>query len=393
MSLERKLIALQQTEITAWEQPKIFQLQNGKNDELEELLDQDQISRVKNLSDSTIDELARMRFPVRMHSEDVRAEYRKDLIEQGVDYGGYAAFDDRDGRKHLVHYPPEQDHTELLHWRHNGRLTPEHRQKIYKDVTGFLFGLSVGNSIAQGLVRAGAMDTAYIGDTDTISLSNLGRLAYHPEDVDRLKTVATADSLTRINPYIKINILPNGYDVATDELLEQVRPSFIVEEVDSPTAKAGIERAAIENKIPVFTVADIQNAVLEVRRHDKEVLQPFGGRLSLEQYNSLLSGTANQVEQLKAMVGIVGEENVLSDTELIEALSDPASGGFPQLFEIVSAGAALSTSAIVAYLKGREVKTGTYTYDPGAILEIGHPYDPQYRQLVADNFSKTIGIA
>lgn len=393
MSLESKMNALRQNEAQAWEQPRMYTMENGKNAELEEAIDRGDISRIKHMSDETVDELARMKYPEKLYEAHVRDEFRKDLADEGLDYGVYTAFDDRAGRKHLVHYPPEEDHTELLHWRHNGRLTEEDRKKIYRGVTGIAFGLSVGNSIVQGLVRAGAMDNVYIGDSDTISLSNLGRLAYHPEDVDRLKTEATADSITRINPYLKVNILPKGYDETTADLLRTVKPKFIVEEVDSPFAKAQIERDAIENGIPIFTVADMQNAELEVRRHDKEKLEPFGGRLTLDQYNALLGGHASQAEVLRAMVGIVGQETVLDDTELLESMMDPRSGGFPQLYEIVTAGAAISTSAIVAFLKGRDVKTGIHTYAPNDILGLGHPYPPEKREAVKTAFKQATQAA
>lgn len=372
MSIESKLQALQYNH-TTWEQPKVYQLQDGQNEELEELMDRGEVSYVQGVSSETIDELAEMRYPVKLHSEDVRDKYRTDLLEQGLDYGKFVAFDDQKGGKELVHYPPEDDHTDLLHWRHMGRMTREQQQKIYKGITGAVFGLSVGSSIAHSLVRSGVGDTMIIADSDILSPSNLGRTPYDMKDVGRPKADLAADKMTRINPYVRVIKLGEGYADDTNTLMDTEKPSFIVEEVDDPGVKAKVEEYSSENGIPVFTVADIQSAVLEVRRHDLETLRPFGGRLSKEQYDGLRSGKMTDKERMRAMVRIVGTLNVLTDTELLESMMDPTTGGFPQLNEIVNAGAALTTSAVVATLTGRKMKTGMYTYSPNRILELGHP--------------------
>lgn len=132
-------------------------------------------------------------------------------------------------------------------------LGGEALEKLNKS-TVLVFGLGgVGSHTALALARCG-IGRMIIVDNDRVNLTNINRqaIAFH-STIGRLKTEVTKELLLDINPDIKvvtheIFVLPENLDgIITDEV------NYIVDAIDTVTAKLAIAELAAEKGIPIIS--------------------------------------------------------------------------------------------------------------------------------------------
>lgn len=132
-------------------------------------------------------------------------------------------------------------------------LGEEALEKLNKS-TVLVFGLGgVGSHTALALARCG-IGRMIIVDNDRVNLTNINRqaIAFH-STIGRLKTEVTKELLLDINPDIKVVtnesfVLPGNLDgLITDEV------NYIVDAIDTVTAKLAIAELAAEKGIPVIS--------------------------------------------------------------------------------------------------------------------------------------------
>lgn len=117
-----------------------------------------------------------------------------------------------------------------------------------------VFGLGgVGSYTAMALARSGVGSLVLV-DNDTVSVSNINRqaLAFH-STVGRYKTEVMRELLLDINPELKIEV--HNTFVLTDnvEALLGDDLDYIVDAIDTVTAKLAIAKLADTKKIPLIS--------------------------------------------------------------------------------------------------------------------------------------------
>lgn len=118
-----------------------------------------------------------------------------------------------------------------------------------------LFGVGgVGGYVLEALVRAGIGEITVV-DADAVSESNLNRQILATTDtVGELKTAVAAARARAINPDIRIREIPVFVEEGgAAALIAEVAPDYIVDAIDTVSAKVGIIRAATASDIPIIS--------------------------------------------------------------------------------------------------------------------------------------------
>ncbi len=117
-----------------------------------------------------------------------------------------------------------------------------------------VFGLGgVGSYAAEALVRSGVGEFDLI-DADTVSTTNLNRQIIATRDtVGMLKVAAARDRALSINPNVKIHTHNIFYSPETGGMFDFTVFDYVVDAVDTVTAKVEIIKRAKEAGIPVIS--------------------------------------------------------------------------------------------------------------------------------------------
>ena len=117
-----------------------------------------------------------------------------------------------------------------------------------------VFGIGgVGGFAAEALARAGigALDLI---DSDTVSLSNLNRqIIATRETIGRYKTEVMADRIHTIDPELKVRVFNCFYLPETADQFDFTQYDYVVDAVDTVTAKLEIILRAREAGVPVIS--------------------------------------------------------------------------------------------------------------------------------------------
>ena len=123
-----------------------------------------------------------------------------------------------------------------------------------KQATVMVFGVGgVGSHCIEALARSGAGRLILI-DNDKVSLTNINRqsIAYH-STIGRMKTEVMRERIRDINPEIVVKtyetfVLPDN----VEELFEET-PDYIIDAIDTVTAKLAIAELAQRREIPLIS--------------------------------------------------------------------------------------------------------------------------------------------
>ena len=120
-----------------------------------------------------------------------------------------------------------------------------------------VFGIGgVGGYTVEALARAGIGQLDLI-DSDTVSISNLNRqlLATH-STVGMLKVEAAKARVLDINPRAVVRTYPVFYTPETADDFDFTRYDYIVDAIDTVTAKIALVEYAKEHEIPIISYMD-----------------------------------------------------------------------------------------------------------------------------------------
>ncbi|MGI6453506.1 MAG: tRNA threonylcarbamoyladenosine dehydratase [Syntrophomonadaceae bacterium] len=111
----------------------------------------------------------------------------------------------------------------------------------------------VGSFAAEGLVRSGVGRITLV-DHDTIAMSNINRQlpALH-STLGRYKAEVMAERVLDINPSIKINFFTFSYSEETYTQILNNNLDYVVDAIDSFSAKVHIIKSCLERKIPIIS--------------------------------------------------------------------------------------------------------------------------------------------
>ena len=130
-----------------------------------------------------------------------------------------------------------------------------------------VFGVGgVDGFVIEALVRAG-IGTIHIVDHDTVSISNLNRqiIATH-QTIDRKKVDVMKERILSINPYCNVKIYDDFFLPETANHFPFDEFDYIVDAVDTVTAKIKLVEISQEKKIPIISSMGTGNKLDYSRR-------------------------------------------------------------------------------------------------------------------------------
>lgn len=110
----------------------------------------------------------------------------------------------------------------------------------------------VGGAAAEGLARAGVGKLILV-DHDRVDLTNLNRQLIATRDtIGMAKTEAAAARIRQINPDCTLRLLPIFYGADTAEALFAEKPDYVLDCIDTVTAKLHLAEQCRERQIPLL---------------------------------------------------------------------------------------------------------------------------------------------
>jgi len=181
----------------------------------------------------------------------------------------------------------------------------------------------LGSPVAMYLASSG-IGHLIIVDFDHIELSNLQRQLLHgTSDVGRQKVDSAKDTLTELNPEIKITTINKRLD--EEELREQVKLADIVlETTDNFQSRFLLNRLCVQEKKPLVSGSVIRfEGQLSVFRADKDDSPCYH---CLYKESDELGETCSQNGVLAPVVGIIGSIQATEALKVLTGIGTDLSG-------------------------------------------------------------------
>lgn len=133
-------------------------------------------------------------------------------------------------------------------------LIGEKGLKTLKQAKVAVFGIGgVGSYVAEGLARAGVGNLVLI-DHDTIDITNINRQIHATyQTIGKSKVEVMKERILSINPEAQVETYPIFYLADTKEDIIEKTLDYVVDAVDTVSAKLAIIEKAKEKQIPVIS--------------------------------------------------------------------------------------------------------------------------------------------
>ena len=249
--------------------------------------------------------------------------------------------------------------------RNRNKLTRE-EQARQRTLRIGVVGLSTGHTIAHVLAMEGLAGELRLADFDTLDLSNLNRIPASVLDLGINKALVAARRIAEIDPYLRVEVLPEG--INADNLANFLDGlDLVIEECDSLDIKFLVREAARERGIPVIMETS-DRGVLDVERFDLEPDRPIFHGLLGDMDSTTLSGLS-MAEKAPFVMRLVGVRDASSRgaASLLEV--GQTITGWPQLGSEVTLGAATAAAAVRRIGLAGELPSGRVRFDVEEILE------------------------
>ena len=170
----------------------------------------------------------------------------------------------------------------------NEIIIGKEKQDILNSKTVAIFGIGgVGGYVAESLARAGIKNLILI-DNDTISISNINRqiIALH-STIGKYKVDVMRERLKDINPNINIITFKTFIkDGNSKEILQSQKIDYIVDAIDTVSAKLELIKFANELNIPIISSMGTGNKLspekLEITDINKTTVCPLAKKIRKE---------------------------------------------------------------------------------------------------------------
>lgn len=256
-----------------------------------------------------------------------------------------------------VHYPwsgvlvrtlGEAEFVEVRTNRNRLRITAE-EQAVLAEKTVAVVGLSVGSTFAVVVAMERSSGRIRLVDFDGIELSNLNRIRAGIVQVGLPKWVVTARAIAEVDPYLQVEVIPDGLKPHTVEAVLS-GCDLVCDACDEFSAKALLRREAKHRGIPV--VMDTSDrGMLDIERYDLPGVEYLHGRISEADCERMAGGGAVPGD-LRLFVDLdrASDRGRLSLAEVGSTLV-----GWPQLYSEVAAGGAHAAEAARRILLGERI--------------------------------------
>jgi ThiF family len=268
----------------------------------------------------------------------------------------------------LVHLLPEGEFRELRSNRNRDKITSDEQRRLRQSRIGVV-GLSVGQASALTLALEGVGGAFRLADFDTLALSNLNRLRAATHELGVNKAVLAARQMFEIDPYLDIEIFPDGLGEASIARFlgdGGERIDVLVEECDDFFVKVLARHEARRRGIPVVMDTN-DRGLLDIERFDLEPARPLFHGLAGELDPARLRGLSMK-EKIPYVMRIIDETSISprlasSMPEIKRTLCT-----WPQLASGVALGGALVADAVRRILLGQMSASGRFYVDIEAIV-------------------------
>ena len=371
MNINDTLRSLQEQQVPSM--PRFFDLTSAKDEEeLARLITAGGVKSVIDDYEEQLRELFAITDPSKVYAGKFEEEFQAYFKEYAANMplfqrGKWVFFP---WRAALVHILPEEDFCRVRTARNKLLITKAEQEKFHNASIG-IAGLSVGSNIALALTLQGGPKTIKLADMDRLALSNTNRVLSGVDGLGQLKVEVTARKLYEINPYMHIQLFPEGLNKGNiADYFSGL--DLVVDELDNLAIKYLIREYAQKQGIPVVMGADNgDNAVIDVERYDLNKKTPFfHGRLGDVSFESL-SGL-DKFGIGKTITKHIGPENVTPrmQASLLEMGKKIVS--WPQL-----GGAAMLNGVAIAYCV-RKILNGQSVVADRSLISVDALLDPEF---------------
>ena len=267
-------------------------------------------------------------------------------------------------RQAAVRLLEEGDFIELRTSRNRYKITDD-EQRLLRDKTIGIVGLSVGGQIAVTMAIERICGELRLADFDCLELTNLNRLREGVFDLGMNKAVLAARTIAEIDPFVNVVCHEEGLTAANlDHFLAAGgrRIDVLVEECDGLEMKLRCRLRARELGIPVVMEAN-DRGTLDIERFDRQPDRPILHGLLEGHDLSRVGDLKTNEEKVPIIMPMVGEAT-MSDklrASLLEVGESLES--WPQLASDVALGAGLVTNTVRRILLGQLKDSGRYFVD------------------------------
>lgn len=297
----------------------------------------------------------------------------------------------------LIHFLPEELHTELRTSRNRNLITQKEQDRFYDAHVG-VAGLSVGNSVVASLVHTGGAKYLRIADGDSVSGSNTNRIrvGFHMMGIPKYSVVAREVNL--VNPYSKIIVYKTGLTKQNIErFLIYPKPlDLVIDEMDNLYLKIQLRILARKHRIPVIMAADNgDGVVVDIERFDLHPSLPLMHGQIPETELMAISPSTPRLAAARIISRWVTPENIAD--RMKESLLELGKSLYtwPQL-----GNAAFMAGSVLSYVS-RKILTGSPVREGKIVMSPDELFVPDYisvaskreRQQKTNVFKKAIGLS
>jgi tRNA A37 threonylcarbamoyladenosine dehydratase/nitroreductase len=294
------------------------------------------------------------------HASEASLRAKIDEILGGTPPGRFGTWVYFPWRRQLVHVLPKPLFRQLRLDRNLHKITrAEQHTLLGKSIA--CVGLSVGSAALTTLALEGIGGHYRIADFDALDLSNLNRLRSGVADLGTNKAVLAARAIFEIDPYLDVQLFPEG---VRDQDLEQLFApplDLLIEECDDLPMKVRLRERARAGGIPVV-METTDRGMLDIERFDLEPSRPlFHGRVGNVDANSLRQ--AKSRDRVPFVLGIIDEARISTRMAASLVEMEKTVYTWPQLASAVALGGALIGHAARNLLLGTHTFSGRFYVD------------------------------
>ncbi len=243
--------------------------------------------------------------------------------------------------------------------RNQFKITPEEQDALSNKTVGVV-GLSVGQAAAVTLAMESIGGTIRIADFDTLDLSNLNRLRAGLHQLGMPKTVIAAREIAQIDPYVNIEVFPEGIHPDNAQTFMQGL-DLLVEECDALPIKVLLRKMAAPMRIPVIMDTS-DRGMVDVERFDLEPQRPvFHGRI--QPWEGRNPAEFTEEDKRNLLFALVDYEKASERAKLSFAEIGKKITTWPQLASSVNLGGAMMAETARRILLGHDVRSGRFYVD------------------------------
>lgn len=248
--------------------------------------------------------------------------------------------------------------------RNRNRITRGEQERLARQRVGIV-GLSAGHPVAATVALEGLCGELRLADFDDVELTNLNRLPGTVLDVGVNKAVVAARRVADIDPYLAVQIVPEGLTPGNVEGFV-AGLDVLVEECDDIEMKLLVREVARRHRVPVVMETS-DRGLLDVERFDEEPERPVLHGL-LPGVTAAGVATMSFMDRIAQVVQLVdpdrgSDRGAASLVEVGRTLST-----WPQLGSDVTLGGATVAVAVRRIGLGERVPSGRTRVDLETVL-------------------------